>query len=113
MAVAVRKKKEVAQKQRKNIWKEYRIELVGKRRSDGSMFVTSPNLGPFSAVLSDGRWEDVLSFLKKFLEVNFGRVKDLRLIHDASELVSDSDDLPDIPPAYVVAELTPQRVSAR
>ena len=111
MAIAARRKR--AATPAKSVWKEYRIELIGKRRADGSLFVTSPNLGPFSAVLSDGRWEDVLTFLKKFLEVNFGRVKDMRLIHDASELVSDSDELPDIPPAYVVAELTPQRVSAR
>jgi hypothetical protein len=111
MAVAARRKKEVSQK--KSARKEYKIELIGKRRADGSLFVTSPNLGPFSAVLPNGRWEDVLVYLKKFLEVNIGRVIELRLIHDASELVSDSEELPEIPPAYVVAELTPQRVSAR
>jgi hypothetical protein len=111
MAVAARRKK--VSQTKKPIRKEYKIELVGKRRPDGSLFVTSPNLGPFSAVLSTGRWDDVIVFLKKFLEVNFGRVIELRLIHDASELVSESDELPKIPPAYVVAELTPQRVSAR
>ncbi|WP_131522930.1 hypothetical protein [Nitrobacter sp. Nb-311A] len=111
MSVVARRKK--VSRTKKPIRKEYKIELVGKRRSDGSLFVTSPNLGPFSAVLRTGRWEDVIGFLKKFLEVNIGRVVELRLIHDASELVSDSEELPEIPPAYVVAELTHQRASAR
>ncbi len=99
---------------KKDTWKEYRIQLEGRRRADGSLFVTSSNLPLFSAVLTDGKWEDVLKFLKKFLQINFGRVKDLRLIHDASELVGrDSEEMPALPPAYVVAELTPNRVGAR
>lgn len=93
--------------------REYRIELISKRRTDGSMFVTSPNLSPFSAVAKDGEWDDVLSLLRSFLEINIGAVIELRLIQDASELVFDSDEHLDIPPAYVVAELNPQRVSAR
>src|SRR5438045_2329450 len=66
-------------KPRENGRHQYRIELVGKRRSDGSLFVTSPNLVPFSAVLVDGNWQGVLSVLKTFLTTNFGPVKDLRL----------------------------------
>ncbi len=90
--------------------REFNIRLVGKRREDGSMFVTSPNMKPFSAVLHDGKWESVLPYLRKFLEINFGKVKDLRLIHDASELnFDDVDDQPQVPPAYVIVGLTSQR----
>jgi hypothetical protein len=100
---------------RKKTFVEYRIELVGRLRTDGSLFVTSPNLRPFSAVLPNGKWEGVLEVLKVFLKANVGPVKDMRLIRDASELVSpdDTDNHPAIPPAYVVAELTHSRASAR
>jgi hypothetical protein len=94
----------------KTRWVEFRINLEGRRRPDGSLFVTSSNLKPFSAVLEDGNWEAVKPFLERFLEVNFGRVRDLRLIRDAAELLTR--DL-DIPPAYIIAELTPDRVGAR
>ena len=67
----------------KGRWEGYRIELVGTRRSDGSMFVTSPSLPMFSAVLPDSKWEGITKFLKAFLEINFGRVKEMRLIRDA------------------------------
>jgi hypothetical protein len=100
----------------KGHWEEYRIELVGSRRDDGSMFVTSPSLTMFSAVLPDSKWEGITGFLKSFLELNFGRVKEMRLIRDASELMLDTesgDSLPRIPPAYVVAELNTNRVGAR
>lgn len=96
----------------KGTWQEYRIELVGKRRHDGSLFVTSTNMAPFSAVLPDDNWEDVLGFLRQFLEANFGHVKNLRLIRDAAELVGNHIDLQNIPPAYVVAELTRERAHA-
>lgn len=97
----------------KGHWEEFRIELTGSRRADGSMFVTSPSLPMFSAILEDARWEGVKAFLKEFLEANFGRVKELRLIRDASELMLDNDSIPAIPPAYVVAELNSERVGAR
>lgn len=101
-------------RRKKSVWRQYRIELHGKRRSDGSLFVTSSNLPPFSAVLIDGKWEEVLTLLEGFLKANFGPVKDIRLIRDASELVDDhNDDQLRIPPAYVVAELTPQRAGIR
>lgn len=90
--------------------REYRINLVGKRRSDGSLFITSPNMAFFSAVLPDGSWDDVLSHLREFIEINFGRVSDLRLIHDASELTQGDVEAADIPPAYVVAEVASDRV---
>jgi hypothetical protein len=89
------------------MWREFRIELVGKRRDDGSLFVTSPNLRPFSAVIHDGNWEEVLQYLQKFLEVNVGPVRGLRLIHDASELIRDNECLlHELPPAFVIAEIT-------
>jgi hypothetical protein len=74
--------------------------------------VTSSNLKPFSAILENGNWEDVKPFLQRFLEVNFGRVGDLRLIRDAAELLTEKPSVLDIPPAYIIAELTPQRASA-
>jgi hypothetical protein len=105
MAAARRKKAE---------WREYRIELNGKRREDGSLFVTSSNLRAFSAVLPGGRWNGVVAILEKFLKINFGPVKDIRLIRDAAELSPHTnDDALTMPPAYVVAEITSHRVSAR
>lgn len=95
--------------QKRGSLREFNIMLIGKRREDGSMFVTSPNMKPFSAVLHNGKWESVLPYLRKFLEVNFGKVKDLRLIHDASELSFDDVDQPQVPPAYVIVGLTSQR----
>lgn len=87
-------------------WREYRIELKGRKRADGSLFVTSDNLPHFSAILQDGNWDDVLLYLEKFLAANFGEVRELRLIQDASELLATGE--PDsIPPAYVIAGLTP------
>jgi hypothetical protein len=96
--------------QKRGSLREFSIRLVGKRREDGSMFVTSPNMKPFSAVLHDGQWESVLPYLRKFLEVNYFKVKELRLIHDAEELSFDDTEQPQTPPAYVIAELTSQRV---
>lgn len=92
--------------QKKGSLREFRIELVGKRREDGSLFVTSSNMAPFSAVLHDGKWDDILKYLRKFLEVNFGPVKELRLIHDASELSFNDTEPPQIPPPYVIAGLS-------
>jgi hypothetical protein len=89
--------------QKKGSLREFRIDLVGKRREDGSLFVTSPNMTAFSAVLYDGEWEEVTKYLRKFLEVNFGKVKELRLIHDASELSFNDPEQPQIPPPYVIA----------
>jgi hypothetical protein len=100
---------EMTSTQKRGSLREFNIRLVGKRREDGSMFVTSPNMKPFSAVLHDGRWEDVLTYLRNFLEVNFGKVKELRLIHDASELSFDDSEQPEIPPAYVIVGLTSHR----
>ena len=85
----------------------YRIELVGKRRGDGSWFVTSPNLGPFSAVLKEANWDHVLPFVRKFLEVNFGAVAEMHLVRDASELIGH-----DLPPGYLIVELVPTRAGA-
>ena len=85
-----------------------RIDLVGKRRGDGSLFVTSRNMPPFNAVIPDGKWESVLQYLLRFLEVNFGPVKDLRLIRDASELMPEEPDANQSPPAYVIAQLKPE-----
>jgi hypothetical protein len=98
-----------ASTQKRESLREFNIMLVGRRREDGSMFVLSPNLKPFSAVLDDGRWESVLPYLRKFLEVNFGKVKDLRLIHDACELRFNDTEQPQTPPAYVIVGLTSQR----
>jgi hypothetical protein len=95
---------------KERVLREFNIGLVGKRREDGSMFVTSPNMKPFSAVLYDGRWESVLPYLRKFLEVNFGEVRGLRLIHDACELRFDDTEQPETSPAYVIVGLTSQRV---
>lgn len=95
--------------QKRGSLREFNIRLLGKRREDGSMFVTSPNMKPFSAVLNDGEWENVLPYLRKFLEVNFGKVKDLRLIHDACELSFNDTEQPQTPPAYVIVGLTSQR----
>lgn len=92
--------------QKKGSLREFRITLVGKRREDGSMFVTSPNMPPFSAVLHSGKWDDVLIYLRKFLEVNLCTVKELRLIHDASELSFNDSEQPQIPPPYVIAGLS-------
>jgi hypothetical protein len=93
---------------RKETWKEYHISLAGKTREDGSLFVTSPNLPPFSAVIADGNWNSVTDHLQRFIEVNFGRVKTIRLIHDASELVARDVQ---VPPAFVIAEFSQDRVS--
>ena len=97
--------------QKRSLLREFNIKLVGKRREDGSMFVSSPNMTPFSAVLNDDRWEGVLPYLRKFLGANFFNVKDLRLIHDACELRFDDTEQPQTPPAYVIAELTSQRAA--
>jgi hypothetical protein len=86
--------------------REFRIKLVGKLREDGSMFVTSSNLSHFNAVLPDGEWEDVLDYLKKFLEANVGKVRSLKIVRDASELVVyNHGHVANPPPAYVLAEL--------
>ena len=105
MPVTARNKKSA-----KTHWREVRIELEGKLRPNGSLFVTSTNLTPFSAVLEDGNWDNVIPFLKRFLEVNYGGVGDLRLIRDASELLEPSSSADFFPPAYIIAELTTQRV---
>jgi len=98
--------------QKRESLREFNIKLVGKRREDGSMFVSSPNMKPFSAVLHDGQWEGVLPYLRKFLVVNFGKVKDLQLIQDASELRFDDLEPPQVPPAYVIVGLTSYRARA-
>jgi hypothetical protein len=91
----------------KSVEREYNIRLEGKRRDDGTIFVTSPNLPPFSAILADGQWEDIIGYLRRFLEVNVGKVRSMRLVHDASELaLSGSEESAAPPPAYVVAALT-------
>ena len=90
----------------KLVEREYNIRLEANRRDDGTLFVTSPNLAPFSAVLADGRWEDIVIYLRKFLETNVGKVTSIRLIHDASELASKPSDRGAPPPAYVVAALS-------
>jgi hypothetical protein len=97
-----------AKKARNKSEYHFRIELKGKVRDDGSLFVTSSNLPPFSAVIEDGNWTGVLKYLKRFLEVNFGPVKELRLIRDASELIPKSGEKVDrdgLPPAYVLAQV--------
>jgi len=96
--------------QKKGSLREFRIELVGNCREDGSMFVTSPNLSHFSAVLPDGEWEEVLDYLKKFLEANVGKVKSMKIVHDASGLVGH---VANPPPAYVLAELNQNARSMR
>ena len=96
-------------KREKALLREFRIELVGKLRENGTLFVTSPNLGFFSAVLEDGDWEAVIPYIRKFLEANFGPVKAVRLIHDASELMHGHVSFSEMPPPYMIAELTPER----
>jgi hypothetical protein len=86
--------------------KAYRIELLGKQRGDGSWLVTSPNLGPLSALLREANWDHVFPYVGKFLEVNFGEVCEIRLIRDASELMGH-----DLPPGYLIVELEPTRAS--
>jgi hypothetical protein len=78
----------------------------GTSREDGSIFVTSPNLPHFSAVLPDGEWEGVVNFLKMFIEANVGNVKSITVIHDASELIaSHQGQAAFAPPPYVIAEV--------
>ncbi|MGO8844288.1 MAG: hypothetical protein ACLQFI_02870 [Methylocella sp.] len=91
----------------KAVERSFGIMLDGKLREDGSMFVTSSNLPHFSAVLPDGEWEEVLSYLKMFLEMNVGKVKSIKIIHDGSELIApDHTRTAAPPPAYVLAEVT-------
>jgi hypothetical protein len=102
----------------KAVERSFCIMLDGKMREDGSLFVTSSNLPHFSAVLADGEWEKVLSYLKMFLEENVGKVKSIKIIHDGSELISADQARTAPPPAYVLAEVAnknagPMRTRAR
>jgi hypothetical protein len=91
--------------QKRGSLREFNIRLVGKLREDGSMFVTSSNLPHFNAVLPGWEWEDVLDYLKKFLEANVGKVINLRIIRDASELIMYNEHMASPLPAYVIAEM--------
>jgi hypothetical protein len=91
--------------------RELYIGLSGKRRDDGSLFITSTNASYFSAVVAD--WNDVLVHLKKYLEVNVGTVADLHFLDDPSELIDGDQVDMDVPPAHVVAKVTPERARIR
>ena len=88
----------------------YYIRLQGKRRDDGSLFVTCDDIPFFSAVASD--WDgEVLSILTTSLEANnVGRVVEVRYVEDTSGLFDGepTDDV--IPPAHVLAEVERDRV---
>jgi hypothetical protein len=97
----------------KAVERSFCIMLDGKLREDGSIFVTSSNLPLFSAVLSDGEWEEVISYLKMFLEANVGKVKSIKIIHDGSELIlRDQTRTMAPPPAYVLAEVANKNVGS-
>ena len=89
--------------------REYYCELVIKSRDDGTMFVTSDDLPMFSAVVKEDDLDDVLVFVRQYLEKNVGRVHALRFVTDISERVAEKAGLPmptpPPPPAHVLAEL--------
>jgi hypothetical protein len=96
----------------KAVERSFCIMLDGKLREDGCIFVTSSNLPHFSAVLADGEWEEVLSYLKMFLEANVGKVKSIKIIHDGAELISPDQVRTSPPPAYVLAEVANKNAGA-
>lgn len=62
------------------------IELRGKFRDDGTMFVKCPKLPFFSAVVAQDDWSAVLAILKASLEMNFGPVSKIDFIDDAESI---------------------------
>lgn len=84
---------------------EIYVGLIGKRRDDGSMFITSPNLALFSAIVQDRDWDSALALLKAHIEANLGKVTNLRFVDDPPGVEGRESERLHVPPAHVVGEL--------
>lgn len=82
---------------------EYCIELIGKRRSDGTVCITSNDIPLFSVVgdSEEGALELALRLLPHYLKANVPEFVELRPVGNASQLFSNRSV--DVLPAHVIA----------
>jgi hypothetical protein len=89
---------------------EYLIEMVGEKRSDGSVLISSPELPMFSAIGENEKraLEIALRVLEEYLAANVPDFVQLRVVPPASEIISwstTSDSSSSMLPAHVIATM--------
>jgi predicted RNase H-like HicB family nuclease len=83
---------------------DFVIVLEGRRREDGSWFISSPDLPMFSVTGSSQKeaLDNAISIIPTLLEKNYGASEDIKQI-PALRGFKESDSSDRLLPAYVVA----------
>lgn len=90
---------------------EFCIQLIGDRRSDGSVCVSSNDLPMFCVVGEDDRTALglALSLLPEYLKANVPEFVDLRAVHNATAFFSSKEE--QVLPTHVIARTNKERTS--
>lgn len=86
----------------------YVIEMVGERRADGSVMITSPKLPMFSAVGENERaaFDTAVRILREYLSANVPEFVDLTISRPTDEIItwtSTGEVRSSVLPAHVIA----------
>ena len=86
------------------IEREFYVTLEGKRREDGSLFISAPKYPAFSAVgeSEDKAWEVALDLLSAHWKENYGKEVAFRYVQ--SYPTEEEEGIGDKIPAFVISE---------